>query len=84
MKTLEGGLSALRKRMGECYSKWVRLSERGATLPAGIDSDDLDNPRVMVDNRYSKIADVDWGRMVSERQSPLRLVVLTAALSMRW
>lgn len=66
MKTLEGGLSALRKRMGECYSKWVRLSERGATLPAGIDFDALDNPRVVVDNRYSKIADVDAEKQIAE------------------
>lgn len=66
MKTIEGGLSALRKRMGEGYSKWTRLSERGATLPAGIDFDDLDNPRVVVDNRYSKIADVDAEKQIAE------------------
>lgn len=66
MKTLEGGLSALRKRMGECYSKWVRLSERGATLPTGIDFNDLDSPRVVVDNRYSKIADVDAEKQIAE------------------
>ena len=66
MKTIEGGLSALRKRMGECYSKWMRLSERGAMLPAGIDFDDLDNPRVVVDNRYSKIADVDAEKQIVE------------------
>lgn len=66
MKTLEGGLSALRKRMGECYSKWVRLSERGATLQAGIDLNRLDNPRVVVDNRYSKIADVDAEKQIAE------------------
>lgn len=66
MKTIEGGLSALRKRMGEGYSKWTRLSERGATLPSGIDFDDLDNPRVVVDNRYSKIADVDAEKQIAE------------------
>ena len=66
MKTIEGGLSALRKRMSECYSKWERLSEPGATLPAGIDFDDLDNPRVVVDNRYSKIADVDAEKQIVE------------------
>lgn len=66
MKTIEGGLSALRKRMSECYSKWERLSEPGATLPAGIDFDDLDNPRVVVDNRYSKIADADAGKQIVE------------------
>lgn len=66
MKTIEGGLSALRKRMSECYSKWERLSEPGATLPAGIDFDDLDNPRVVVDNRYSKIADADAEKQIVE------------------
>ena len=66
MKTIEGGLSALRKRMSECYSKWERLSEPGAALPAGIDFDDLDNPRVVVDNRYSKIADSDAEKQIAE------------------
>ena len=66
IKTIEGGLSALRKRMSECYSKWERLSEPGATLPAGIDFDDLDNPRVVVDNRYSKIADADAEKQIVE------------------
>lgn len=66
MKTIEGGLSALRKRMSECYSKWERLSEPGATLPAGIDFDDLDNPRVVVDNLYSKIADADAEKQIVE------------------
>ena len=66
MKTIEGGLGALRKRMSECYSKWERLSEPGATLPTGIDFDDLDNPRVVVDNRYSKIADADAEKQIVE------------------
>ena len=66
MKTIEGGLSSLRKRMSECYSKWVRLFGRVATLPAGIDPGDLDNPRVVVDNRYSKITDADAERQIGE------------------
>lgn len=66
MKTIEGGLSALRKRMSECYSKWGRLSEPGATLPTGIDFDDLDNPRVVVENRYSKIADANEEKQIVE------------------
>ena len=44
----------------------MRPSEHGATLPAGIDFDDLDNPRVVVDNRYSKIADVDAENQIVE------------------
>lgn len=66
MKTIEGGLSALRKRMSECYSKWGRLSEPGATLATGIDFDDLDNPRVVVENRYSKIADANEEKQIVE------------------
>ena len=57
MKTIEGGVHALKKRMTECHSKWVRLSSEGAVLPDGIDIDLLDNPRVVIDNRFSKIAD---------------------------
>ena len=71
MKTIEGGLGALRKRMSECYSKWERLSEPGATLPTGIDFDDLDNPRVVVDNRYSKIADADAEKQIVESMKHL-------------
>lgn len=66
VKTIEGGLSALRKRMRDCYSKWTRLSEQGATLQAGIDLNRLDNPRAVVDNRYSKITDSEAEKQILE------------------
>lgn len=58
MKTIEGGAGALRKRMGECHSKWARLYRPGAMLPDGVEIDELDSPRVVVDNRFSKMSDV--------------------------
>lgn len=59
MKTIEGGVHALKKRMTECHSKWVRLSSEGAVLPDGINIELLDNPRVVIDNRFSKITDAE-------------------------
>ena len=59
MKTIEGGVHALKKRMTECHSKWVRLSSEGAVLPDGINIEFLDNPRVVIDNRFSKITDAE-------------------------
>ena len=59
MKTIEGGVHALKKRMTECHSKWVRLSSEGAVLPDGINIELLDNPRVIIDNRFSKITDAE-------------------------
>lgn len=58
MKTIEGGAGALRKWMGECHSKWARLYRPGAMLPDGVEIDELDSPRVVVDNRFSKMSDV--------------------------
>ena len=43
--------------MTECYSKWTRLSASDAVIPDGIETDVLDCPRVVIDNRFSKIAD---------------------------
>lgn len=57
MKTIEGGAPVLRKPMVECHSKWVRLYQEGARLPNGIELELLDNPRVTVDNRFSKMSD---------------------------
>ena len=71
MKTIEGGLSSLRKRMGECYSKWVRLSKSGAIPPSGIRVELLDSPRVVVDNRYSKIADAEAENQIRKSMSYL-------------
>ena len=59
MKTIEGGVHAIKKRMTECHSKWVRLSSKEAVLPEGIDIDLLDAPRVVIDNRFSKISDAE-------------------------
>lgn len=59
MKTIEGGVHALKKRMTECHSKWVRLSSEGAVLPDGINIELLDNPRVVIDNRFSKTTDAE-------------------------
>lgn len=59
MKTIEGGVHALKKRMTECHSKWVRLSSEGAVLPDGINIELLDNLRVVIDNRFSKITDAE-------------------------
>lgn len=57
MKTIEGGTRVLRKRMVECHSKWARLYQEGAKLPDGIELDLLDSPRVIIDNRFSKMSD---------------------------
>ncbi len=57
LKTIEGGLSALKKRMDDCYSKWERLTSNGAIIPRDIDISKLGNPKVVVDNRYSRLTD---------------------------
>ncbi|MDY4041392.1 MAG: hypothetical protein SOY67_04745 [Collinsella sp.] len=57
VRTIEGGAGALRKRMGECHTKWARLYRDGAVLPDGVEIDWLDNPRVVIDNRFSKLSD---------------------------
>ena len=71
MKTLEGGLGSLRKRMTECYSKWERLSEPGAVIPDGVEANLLDSPRVVIDNRFSKIADSAAAEQVAESMAYL-------------
>ena len=71
MKTIEGGLGSLRKRMTECYSKWVRLSEPGAVIPDGIEASLLDSPRAVIDNRFSKIADSTAAEQVAESMAYL-------------
>lgn len=57
MKTIEGGAHALKKRMTECYSKWLRLSGDGAVVPDSTAINLLDRPRIVVDNRFSKMTD---------------------------
>lgn len=71
MKTIEGGTHALKKRMTECYSKWVRLSEDGAKLPSGISGELLDSPRAVVDNRFSKMTDEDARSQISSSMTYL-------------
>lgn len=71
MKTLEGGLGSLRKRMTECYSKWERLSEPGAVIPDGVEANLLDSPRVVIDNRFSKIADSAAAEQAAESMAYL-------------
>ena len=71
IKTIEGGTHALKKRMTECYSKWVRLSEDGAKLPPGISGELLDSPRAVVDNRFSKMTDEDARSQISSSMTYL-------------
>lgn len=71
MKTIEAGTHALKKRMTECYSKWVRLSEDGAKLPLGISGELLDSPRAVVDNRFSKMTDEDARNQISSSMTYL-------------
>lgn len=66
MKTIEGKLGSLRKRMSECYSKWTRLLEPGASVPPGVDLEFLDNPRVVIDNRFSKLTDPEAEKQARE------------------
>ena len=71
MKTIEGGLGALKKRLAECYSKWVRLSSSDSVVPDGIDESALDNPRAVVDNRFSKVTDREAERQIRESMAYL-------------
>lgn len=66
LKTLSGGAHALRKRLKEGYSKWERLSAEGAVVPDGIDIGRLGNPKIVVDNRYSKISDEEATAQIRE------------------
>ncbi|MEE8721570.1 MAG: hypothetical protein SOI38_01075 [Eggerthellaceae bacterium] len=59
LKTIEGGTNAIKKRMTECYSKWTRLLAPDAIVPSWYDPSVLDQPRAIVDNRFSKISDED-------------------------
>lgn len=68
---LTGNQTALKKRMTECYSKWVRLSEDGAKLPLGISGELLDSPRAVVDNRFSKMTDEDARSQISSSMTYL-------------
>lgn len=71
VKTIEGGAHAIKKRMGECYSKWTRLTEDGAVIPDDVDISKIDSPRAIVDNRYSKITDAEAARQIEESMAYL-------------
>ncbi len=71
MKTVEAGISALRKRMTDCYRKWVRLAKDGAIVPRSVTPSLLDSPRAVVDNRYSRLTDEEAKRQIAESMAHL-------------
>lgn len=66
LKTIEGGTGAIRRRLSEGYDKWVRLSAPGAVVPRDIDARDLGFPRMIVDNRYSKVTAAQAREKIAE------------------
>ena len=66
MKTILGGTHALKKRMTECYSKWVRLINDESVVPDSIDISLLGYPRAVIDNRYSEMSDREARRQIIE------------------
>lgn len=66
MKTILGGIHALKKRMTECYSKWTRLINEDSVVPDSIDKSLLDYPRAAIDNRYSEMSDREARQQIRE------------------
>mgnify|MGYP001781435154 FL=1 len=66
MKTILGGIHALKKRMTECYSKWIRLINEDSVVPDSIDKSLLDYPRAAIDNRYSEMSDREARQQIRE------------------
>lgn len=71
LKTPRSGELALVDLLEEGYSKWERLSADGARIPSGFDLADLGNPRMVIDNRFSDISDVDAESVIREQMGYL-------------
>lgn len=57
LKTISGGMGAIKKRMAECHSKWARLTAPGVKAQSGVDLAHLGDAQAVVDNRWGKSSD---------------------------
>lgn len=71
LKTPERDEWALVKLLEEGYSKWERLSSSGARVPSGFDLANLGDPRMVIDNRFSDMSDVDAESVIREQMEYL-------------
>lgn len=67
LKTPRADEWALVKLLEDGYSKWERLSAEGAVVQPGVDPSKLDSPRIVVDNRYSRISDDLAASLIKEQ-----------------
>ena len=66
LKTISGGMRALKARLTEGYTKWERLAAPGAKVPEGVELEKLGNVREVIDNRNSRVSDEDCINQVKD------------------
>lgn len=64
LKTPKAGVKALKKLLRDGCTKWQRLSEPGAIVQSGVDLNRLSTPRLVIDNRYSRMSDADAEKQI--------------------
>lgn len=66
LKTISGGMRALKAHLTEGYTKWERLAAPGAKVPEGVELEKLGNVREVIDNRNSRVSDEDCINQVKD------------------